>query len=357
MPQDTDLQTPDADPRMDWKAKYAQARTARDRMLSEIADARRAMSFARHEILDPATLEGLFPHRLRTLAARLRGDDPRVRERAFRATCPAYDAASDDESRIDRRVVAGLHWHLPVLASYDDEESSAWLEREQRFPYAAMLQTREVSIGGVMLDIGASIGRMSIPRVVFGDVTAAYCAEPDALNYACLRRNVLENGLGGLVMPDRVAITDRDGTVTLRQGKKHTGHRVVTQPDPRGTVIDVPACTLDTWVRQHGIDLDAVTFIKVDVEGHEQRVIDGAAGVLTRRHIAWQLEVWANQLSAAGNSAAQLAASLSAHFTHYVDLRRDIPAPRVRPIAELHVVAGELDRTGGKTDIVVFHRA
>lgn len=350
---EAEIHSEDASLRVDWKTKYAQARAQRDKMLAEIADARRATSFAKHEILEPATLQRLFRHRLRTLHSRARPQDSAARERAFRATCVAYGRKEEPTSRIERREVDGLHWHVPALTTHVDE-LPGWFEKEQRFPYAAILQTRDVSIGGVMLDIGANVGRLSIPRVVLGDVTAAYCAEPDSLNYDCLRRNVLDNGLAGLVMPDCVAISDRDGAVTLRQGKKYTGHRVVTEPNPAGDVIDVPACTLDTWVRQHNIDLDAVTFIKVDVEGHEQRVLDGAAGVLTRAHIAWQLEVWSTQLSAVGNSAMQLAASLAKHFTHFVDLRREIPAPRVRPIAELHDVASELDKVGGKTDIVVF---
>jgi FkbM family methyltransferase len=353
MADDVELQPEDASLRADWKTKYAQARVVREKMQREIADARRATSFAKHEILEPATLQRLFPHRFRTLYSRTRAQDSAARERAFRATCAAYSRSEQHASRIERHKVDGLHWHVPALTRKLDE-LPGWFEKEQRFPYAAILQTRDVSIGGVMLDIGANVGRVSIPRVVLGDVTAAYCAEPDSLNYECLRRNVLDNGLAGLVMPDCVAITDRDGAVTLRQGKKYTGHRVVTEPNPAGDVIDVPACTLDTWVRRHNIDLDAVTFVKVDVEGHEQRVLDGAAEVLTRAHIAWQLEVWSAQLSAVGNSAMQLAASLARHFTHFVDLRREIPDPRVRLIAELHDMASELDKVGGKTDIVVF---
>ena len=75
--------------------------------------------------------------------------------------------------------------------------------RHQDFPYRAIAQTREAGIGGVMIDIGANIGRMSIPRVVLGDATLAYCLEPDPLNYACLVRNIRDNGLAGLALADQ----------------------------------------------------------------------------------------------------------------------------------------------------------
>ena len=352
---DADLEPSHAPSRADWKTKYAEARRSRDEARREAVKARRAISLARHDVLEPSTLQGLLPHRFRALRARVRAQNPEARERSFKATCSAY-AEAGEELPIECRNVDGLRWHMPVPTSRA-EELATWFEKQHRFPYAAIVQSRDVSIGGVMLDIGANVGGTAIPRVILGDAAAAYCAEAEPLNYHCLRLNVLENGLAGLVLPDRVAITDRDGVVRLRRGKKHTGHHLVDGADAPGDVLEVPACTLDTWVRRHEIDLDAVTFIKVDVEGHEQQVLDGAAEVLARPHIAWQLEVWAPQLSAAGSSAARVAATLARHFTHYVDLRRDIPAPRVRPMAELDQMASGLDSAGGKTDIVVFNLA
>jgi FkbM family methyltransferase len=204
-----------------------------------------------------------------------------------------------------------------------------------------------------MLDIGANVGRTAIPRAILGDVTGAYCAEAAPDNYACLKRNVTGNGLRGMVMPNHVAISDRDGTVRLHRSPKYTGHRAHSHSQTT-TVIDVPCRTLDSWIAYCEIDLNAVTFIKVDVEGGEQQVLDGAGNALSHRHIAWQVEVWAPQLRAAGGSAIRCAATLVPHFTHFVDLRRDIGGPRTQPIAELPALADALHRSDGKTDLVLF---
>ena len=75
-------------------------------------------------------------------------------------------------------------------------------------------------MGGIMLDLGANIGRTSIPRVIIGDVTAAYCAEPDPLNFECMARAVIDDGLRGPAMPDQTAIGDRNGTVRLYRGRR-----------------------------------------------------------------------------------------------------------------------------------------
>src|SRR6185436_11482148 len=106
-----------------------------------------------------------------------------------------------------QKTIDGLLWWLAVPRT----EETAFAERmltKERFPYRALTQTRELAIGGIMLDLGANIGRTSIPRAIAGDATAVYCAEPDPLNFACLFRNVVDNGLQGLVLPDNVAITD-----------------------------------------------------------------------------------------------------------------------------------------------------
>jgi FkbM family methyltransferase len=317
-------------------------------------DARRAVTAAKRQILDPATLQGLLESRLRTLSARTLTCHLEEREAGFLATCQSYRDQNFDTPSTEHGSIDGLRWSVPATPNASSLPKE-WLQKQFRFPYNTVLQTRDVSIGGLMLDIGANVGRTAIPRVVLGDVTGVYCAEPDPTNYYCLRRNVLDNSLGGFVMPDQVAISDHDGVVGLHRARKYTGHRVAIADAGGAGLIEVQACTLDTWVQQHQIDLDAVTFIKVDVEGYELQVMAGARDILTRRHIAWQLEVWAPQLSTAGGSASQLAELLGRHFTHFIDLRRNVPGSRVSSIDGLHAVAVELDRIGGKTDVVVFN--
>ena len=244
--------------------------------------------------------------------------------------------------------VFGLNWWMPVIDPRPGGPSAAWIAK-QRFPYRALTQTRELAIGGVMLDIGANIGRMSVSRVVMGDVVAAYCAEPDPLNYACLVGNIVDNDLTGLLLPDRLAIADRDGTATLRRRSASGGHSVVADDSvvsdaPRGSshpssedgeFIEVPCLTLDTWMARLRVDPDAVTFVKVDVQGFEMRVLQGASGLLAKRHCAWQLELDPALLSAAGTSLAEVCAKVQQHFTHFIDLNGALTGARQRVISEL----------------------
>jgi FkbM family methyltransferase len=225
---------------------------------------------------------------------------------------------------------------------------------EVRAPYRAILQTRDVSAGGTMLDLGANVGRMSIPRVVLGDVTVAYCAEPDPMTFACLVRNVTDNDLRGLVLPDQTAISDCDGTARLlRVGASESFRLVGGVGAAAENIVEVPCCTLDTWVDRLAIDLDAVTFIKVDVEGSERRLLAGAGRVLACSHIAWQMEVKPSGLRAAGDEPSDLYADLGRAFTHFTDLNRRAVGKRVRPITELPEALGYVE-PDGKTDVLLF---
>ena len=143
-----------------------------------------------------------------------------------------------------------------------------WTEHSVIRIYRVILQTREVGLGGLMLDIGANTGRMAVPRAILGDVTAVYCAEPDLLNYQCLVRNVRDNHLTGLVLPDHLAVASEDGVVRLERAKTTGGHRVIDQGvATTRTVTEVPALTVDSWMDRLGIAPEQVAFVKVDVQG------------------------------------------------------------------------------------------
>lgn len=311
----------------------------------------------RRQVLEPDTVQALLPLRAPAVARTAAKPEARAREQQFAAVSPAYAhaAASRDEFGANIKVIAldSLTWSVPLLAP-DDPEAVARYLKHQDFPYRAITQTREAGIGGAMIDIGANIGRMSISRLVLGDATLAYCIEPDPLNYACLVRNVRDNGLAGLALPDRLAIGGHNGTVRLERAKSPGGHRVLGEGMTTGReTVEVPISTLDTWVDRVGIDLDTVRFVKLDVQGGEVDVLSGAVRVLACRHIAWQIEVDLERLSKRGLVLEDLFVHLRRHFTHFVDLNRLATGNRLRPVADLADALAYVQEQGaGGTDVL-----
>lgn len=316
----------------------------------------------KRHVLSKQVLRDILDLRVKTLPARVRIPSPAEREAALRAVSPAYAAAVEQGSavlgeHVQRMTVQGLTWWMPIVRPSSEGPSEEWVAK-QRFPYRALTQTRELAIGGIMIDLGANTGRMSIPRVLLGDVVAAYCAEPDPLNYACLVGNIVDNGLNGLLLPDRVAIGDREGTVSLHRSKVSGGHRVLSGIEVSAAtvdVVDVPCRTLDGWLADLRVDLDAVTFVKVDVQGYEMRVLAGASALLARRQVAWQLEVQAALLQKSAASVSDLCAKIERHFTHFIDLNGELAGPRQRPISELREGLAYIESVSTyKTDILVY---
>lgn len=309
-------------------------------------------------VLSTHVIRGLMRPRL--TVARYRAAEVGARDRLARfvASSPSYAAsrvAHQWSPQLVRSTSDAVPYWIPALHAKDAAPDSPWL-RKQAVPYRTVLQTREVALGGIMLDLGGNIGHTAVSRVVLGDVTAAYCAEPDALNHEALVRTVVENGLEGLVLPDRVAIGARTGTALLRQSRFPGGHQVVAGAREHDTV-EVEMLTLDEWVRRHGIPLPLVTFVKVDVQGLESQVLDGAREVLAASHIAWQLEFGLDTLRQAGVDAGEHLERLRAHFTHFTDLNKNAAGERGRPTTELREALRYLDAEpgGGHTDLLLFN--
>jgi FkbM family methyltransferase len=282
---------------------------------------------------------------------------PLAQRRAADVPTELPPPAVDLTRQARRAVVDGLVVWVPAPKTQSSRSIERTLEK-LRFPYRTISQTRDVAIGGIMLDIGANIGRMALPRVVLGDVTRAFCAEPDPLNYECLVANIRDNKLSGLVVPDRVAISDRIGEVQWQLGKMPGSHRVdYSSAGTRGAAT-VPSTTLDAWVEQHRIPLSEITLVKVDTQGSEVHVLSGASSVLAQRQIAWQIEIAPAHLRLAGTGAPELYRILADRFTHFFDLNPEGTGPRLRPVTELTAALDYLERTEfAQTDIVVYRAA
>jgi FkbM family methyltransferase len=306
--------------------------------------------------LSPDIVRELLPYRARTLAARAGREDAvradaRLLEasRAYRDAIAHLDQPQPDLVETD---VQGFRWTVPVPPTLTDAARDRFVAK-QRFPYRGITQTREFSVGPILLDIGANIGRMSIPRVVLGDFERAYCAEPDPLNYAALVRNVAANGLRGLVLPDQTAIGSAAGPVQLRRAKYPGGHSVATGAAPGGHTIDVPCQRLDDWCEHLQIDPALVSYVKVDTQGWESHVFQGATRLLTHPHVVWQIEVQPSLR--AGTPDLALYAFCAEHFTHFVDLNRVATGPRARRTADLPEALAYLIGGTKQSDIILFN--
>lgn len=315
----------------------------------------------KRRVLDERVLWDLLPSR----AAAWRPDvGAAARESLLERMCPAYvdakrtvHAASVD---VEEVTIAGIRWQVPRDRRTPGRLSDR-IVNQGWLPLRQLLQAREVVGGGVMIDIGANIGTTAIPRVFLGDATLVYAAEPEPNNYRSLVRNVIANGLAGVVLPDQVAIGATDGTGYLSRAESIGGHRVLASLSQQKSQVTVPVrmATLDSWTAALEIDDRAIRFIKADTQGAEFFILLGAPRVLALPHVAWQLEVSPHLIERMGTTMRDLLALVQRHFTHFIDLEPAAPGARVGDTRSLPEALAYLDDPRAKaaaTNILVWRR-
>ena len=310
---------------------------------------------------DEAVLEHVLPLRHAAMLAANHDRSRDEREADFAARSATYrEALAHPDAplpgNVEQVVLAGLTWCLPAQAG-ESEGIARRLAGKRRLPLDEILETRELAVGRAMIDIGANVGTTSIPRALLGDFTYIYAIEPDPANYACLVRNVVTNGLRGLVLPDRVAIGDAVGDMTLRSMKSGTHHLVTRTSDVSAAErVTVPCLTLDAWVEHMSINLSDVAFVKSDTQGWDARVLAGASRVLSQKHIAWQIEFSPAMLERSGRSVNEVHDLLERHFTNFIDLRGESGA-HVRPTSELREALAYVGKDERKYTNVLLYTA
>jgi FkbM family methyltransferase len=136
----------------------------------------------------------------------------------------------------------------------------------------------------ITIDVGANLGLYT--RTLARLSATVHAFEPSSGVAKILRRTSHRN-----VVVHEVALSDSDGYAELRipRDGAHLTHSLASlEPDAVGgqNVITsrVPRARLDSVIRTD------VTFVKVDVEGHELNVLEGARGVIDRCRPAFLVE-------------------------------------------------------------------
>ncbi len=132
------------------------------------------------------------------------------------------------------------------------------------------------------IDIGAHYGFYTLAALHYGGAEArAIAIEASPVAALVLQKNIAINHLQSRVKQLNLALGDTDGAVPMLSTGPFGGDYMVVSTCARADATVVKQRSLDSIVHEMRF---APTHIKIDVEGYEPEVVDGAIGTLERYH-------------------------------------------------------------------------
>jgi len=135
---------------------------------------------------------------------------------------------------------------------------------------------------GAIIDVGANLGIVSLMLARRFSERMIHAFEPAPSTFQAFQTNVALNASAN-IRAMQCAVADRDGEITFTMDPigRATNHIAASAGDD---VVKVPCRTLDAYAEENAIA--EIAFLKVDVEGFEATVFQGAQRVLGEHRAA-----------------------------------------------------------------------
>lgn len=163
-----------------------------------------------------------------------------------------------------------------------------------------------VKPGMTVVDIGANFGYYTcLAARLVGSQGKVIAFEPEPKNYEMLLRNITQNQYQN-VIPIQKAVANQVGKTKLFMDRNNFGAPSLSEGNiiSRGGFIEVETLTLDSFFE--GTPMNRPDFIKIDAQGGEGLIMDGAKNVLQNNPLKIILEFWPYGLLQMGNDPLRL---------------------------------------------------
>lgn len=164
-----------------------------------------------------------------------------------------------------------LHFHPSALTA------ALWVNPKERRHEEAFLRSL-VQEGDTIIDIGANIGNIGLClSTAVGAAGKVYAYEPHPQVFQYLAENIRLNCSEHRIVPRCIALGNQSGRVYFSDNSDDSGNNIVAD----GT-LSVPIEKLDDMPEK-----EAIALIKIDVEGYEYQVLQGAAETCQRASLIY----------------------------------------------------------------------
>ncbi len=137
--------------------------------------------------------------------------------------------------------------------------------------------------GDIVIDVGANIGSESVLAASKGQNVKVFAFEPTDSLVPLLEENRAINGFFDRIEIIKKAVSNNNGkTQFVLETESEINHIATTNSNGKKTK-DVDCLTLDSFTKNTGIK--KINFLKIDVEGAELLVLQGAKNLLAEKRI------------------------------------------------------------------------
>ena len=173
--------------------------------------------------------------------------------------------------------------------------------------------------GSLVIDVGANVGFFTLRFAKWvGAQGRVIAIEPEERNCANLKSALERAQLAGRVDVRKAVAAAMPGQMLLEINPLHPADHKLSRD---GTGVAVDAITLDGLVGEQGHLL--LSLIKIDVQGAEMLVLEGAASILKTARPALFVELHEEGLNRFGTSVAAILSHLAGYGYQAYWLKRD----------------------------------
>jgi len=165
-------------------------------------------------------------------------------------------------------------------------------------PFSTQVLTSNLQKGMVCLDIGGNLGYYAtLESRKVGRTGKVIAIEPAPINFKYLTKNLSKQNESNFDAFN-LAIGDVDGEISFFISEHSNASHVIREKelskvDPKN-VIKVPIKTIDSLVDELGVD--KIDFLRMDAEGYEVHILEGATKTIQKFKPMIQIEVHVERL-------------------------------------------------------------
>jgi len=135
----------------------------------------------------------------------------------------------------------------------------------------------------VVFDVGSHLGQTALHFRKSFPSASIHCFEPTVENFAKLKANTKGKRQ---IRINQLALGNARTTVTMRTGQSDQTNQVIRNYEKTAAIKEMPIVrmeTIDSYMKDKG--LSNIDLLKIDVEGYELEVLEGAEDALKRGRV------------------------------------------------------------------------